>query len=113
MDETRIAFPWEQLPAVVEHPIADTVSAMQRDMAYMVRFTCIVVHSNCPELQITVNTVRGQIIPRGECKFTDGSKFELQDIGMPQIGVPEMTVQDLLAMISDIAILTMGLELVP
>jgi len=40
-----------------------------------------------------VNTRRGQIVPRGECKFTDGSKSELQDIGMPQPGMPTMTVQ--------------------
>lgn len=101
-------FPWEQLPAV---PIADTVTAMQRDMAYMVQFTGVLVQSNRPELEMLVNTRRGQIIPRGECKFKDGSTFELHDIGMPQVGAPELMVTELMAQIWDVA-RDLGLELV-
>lgn len=94
-------FPWEaQLPAV---PIEDTVKLIQQDFAYAVKCTAILVHSNRPELQIMVNTARGQIVPRGECKFTDGSKFELQDVGMPQPGLSMMTVQELMAYLWSIA----------
>jgi len=84
-------FPWE--PA----PVTETVAAMQRDMAYMVTHTAVLVHSNRPELQMLVNTARGQIVPRGQCKFTDGSTMELQDIGMPQVNAPTMTVNELMA----------------
>lgn len=100
-----MTYPWEQLPAVPE-PVktpAETITAMQRDMAYMVTHTAVMVHSKHAALQMLVNTPRGQIIPRGVCKFTDGSKLEFQDIGMPQPGAPEMTVRDLTARLWNIA----------
>lgn len=111
-----MTFPWDPpLPAVIEPaPIAQPLEpfqALQRDVAYMVTHTAIKVHSPHPELQILVNTVRGQIVPRNECKFTDGTGFELQDIGMPQPGdVPAMSVRELLARIWEVA-RELGLEL--
>ena len=114
-----MTFPWEQLPATVEAPQApatrsteDTVAALQRDFAYAVQYTAILVHSNQPALQMLVNTARGQIVPRGQCKFSDGSTMELQDLGMPQINAPQMTVQKLMARAWDIA-RELGLELMP
>ena len=103
-------FPWEaQLPAV---PVEDTVKLIQADLAYMVGFTAVTVHSNRREFEILVNTQRGQIVPRGECKFTDGSKFELQDIGMPQPKAPTMSVEKLMAYLWSVAT-DLKLELQP
>lgn len=105
-------YPWEQVPAAVtERTTEETVKLMQADLLYMTTHTSVVVHSSRPELEMLVNTPRGQIVPRGECKFTDGTTLEFQDIGMPQVGTKEMTVKDLVAMIFDVAVLTMGLEL--
>lgn len=112
------AWPWEapQLPTAVTAqppaPLDDTVRKMQRDMAYMVQMTAILVHSPHEALQMLVNTPRGQIIPRGECKFTDGTALEFQDIGMPQPGAPSMTVPELLARVWSVAS-EKGLELQP
>jgi hypothetical protein len=103
-DVTTQRFPWEPVP------IADTVALLQRDFAYAIQYTAVLVRSNRPELQMLVNTQRGQIVPHGECKFTDGSTFELQDLGMPQVGIFEMTVKDLLAKVWEAA-LNLGLEL--
>lgn len=110
-------FPWEQLPAVQDAPeppavrsTEETVSAMQRDLAYMVTHTAVLVHSNRPELAMLVNTPRGQIVPRGQCKFTNGSTIEFQDIGMPQPGAAVMTVSELMARVWGIA-REIGLEL--
>lgn len=112
-------YPWEQpeqlpapasaatLPAV---PVEDTVRLLQRDMAYMVTHTAVQVHSSHKALQILVNTARGQIIPHGECKLSDGTALELQDIGMPQPGAPAMTVAALLAQVWGV-VRSMGLEL--
>lgn len=100
-DVTR--FPWEQLPVASERTVEDTVKLLQKDFAYAIQFTAILVHSNRPEFHKLVNTRRGQIVPRGECRFTDGTKFELQDVGMPQPGAPEMTVRDLITELSSIA----------
>lgn len=112
-------FPWEteQLPAPVETAplpaeLGDTVAAMQRDMAYMVAYTAVRVHSSRPELAVTVNTLRGQIVPMNQCRFTDGTVFELQDIGMPQPNTPTMTVRDLLVQIWEVT-RELGLELQP
>ncbi len=104
MGEVTTRFPWEPLP------LADTVALLQRDFAYAVQHTAVLVRSNRPELQILVNTQRGQIVPRGECKFTDGSTFELQDLGMPQIGAQVMSVRDLVAKVWDIT-RELGLEI--
>lgn len=103
-------FPWEaQLPAV---PIEDTVAALQRDFAYAVQMTAVRVHSNDPELATTANVPRGEIVPRGVCKFTNGVTVEFHDIGMPQIDVPAMTMHELVAHIWATA-LVKGLEIVP
>lgn len=114
-----MTYPWETpaaLPAVVEtaapavRSTEDKVTAIQKDLAFIVAYTAVLVHSNQPGLAMLVNTERGQIIPRGECKFTDGSTFELQDIGAPQVGAPLMSVQELMARVWDIA-RDLGLEL--
>lgn len=91
-NELTTRFPWE--PAV--QTTEETVKLLQRDFTYAVMFTAVIVHSEHDGLKMCVNTRRGQIVPRGECKFSDGTKFELQDIGMCQPGAPEMTVEDLL-----------------
>lgn len=107
--ELKHAFPWE-LPAP---PISvqDTVAALQRDFAYAVANTAVVVHSNNPAFTFVANTKRGQIVPRGEVKFTDGTTIELQDIGMCQPGdVPYMTVQEIMSHIWAVAS-DRGLEL--
>jgi hypothetical protein len=101
-DLTKHRMPWE--PA----PIEETITAMQRDMTYMVKFTGVVVHSNRPELRMMINTERGQIVPRGEVRFTDGTTLELQDIGMPQVGAQLMTVEELTSRLAQI---TAGLGL--
>jgi hypothetical protein len=105
-----VILPWENLPVVqtsLEAPAvqstADTVALLQADMRYLVAHTAIKVHSNRPELQMIVNTQRGQIVPRGKCKFTDGSTVEFQDIGMPQVGCETMTVAELMARVWDAA----------
>lgn len=97
-----MTFPWEtDTPAV--RSTEDIVAAMQKDLQFMVAYTAVLVHSNQPALAMLVNTARGQIVPQGQCKFTDGSTLELQDIGMPQPGTPTMTVQELMARVWDIA----------
>lgn len=96
--ELTTRFPWE-LPAPVRS-VEDTVAALQRDFAYAVANTCIVVHSNNPAFTFVANTQRGQIVPCGEVKFSDGTTVELQDIGMCQPGdVPHMTVQEIMSRI--------------
>jgi len=112
-----MTFPWEQLPATQAEPeplavrtTEETVAAMQRDLGYMVTHTAVLVHSNRSELAMLVNTARGQIVPRGVCTFTDGSMFELQDIGMPQPNVSTMTVKDLVTHLWNVA-RELGLEL--
>lgn len=98
-------FPWE--PPTT----ADLIEALRRDFAYAVVNTCIVVHSSNPAFVFVANTQRGQIVPRGEVKFTDGTAVELQDVGMPQPKVPYMTVQEIMARIWELAS-ELGLELV-
>ncbi len=107
MGELTVRFPWE--PPTVQ----DTVAALQRDFAYAVANTCIVVHSNNPLFELTANTQRGQIIPRGQVKFSDGTWVELQDIGMCQPGkIPYMTVQEIMTHIWTLAS-NLGLEIKP
>ena len=96
--------PWEPVP------LDETVTLLQRDFAYAVQMTAILVHSNQPELRMCVNTPRGQIVPRGVGRFTDGSTMELQDLGMPQPGCPVMSVDELVAKVMDVA-RNLGLEL--
>lgn len=97
-------FPWEPVP------VAETIAALQRDFAYAVQATAVLVHSTRPELEMLVNTARGQIVPQGVCKFTDGSTVEFHDIGMPQVNAPYMTVRDLVVKVWDLA-RELGLEL--
>lgn len=90
-------FPWST-PA-----LSATVAALQRDFAYAVVHTAIVVHSNNPAFYFVANTKRGQVTPRGEVKFSDGTTVELQDIGMCQPNMPYMTVQEIMARIWELA----------
>jgi len=102
-------FPWEPAPP----PTTDeTVAKLQRDVLYMVTHTAVMVHSSRPELCMLVNTRRGQIIPRNEMKLKDGTTLEFQDIGMPQVGVSEMSVKDLLVHVLE-TMRSLGLELKP
>ena len=106
MIDTEELFPWDPPRRSVE----DTIALLQNDFAYAVANTAIVVHSNNPALVFTANTARGQLVPRGEVKFTDGTTVEFQDIGMPQINVPQMTVQAIAARVWSI-VAKLGLEL--
>lgn len=104
MGELVTRMPWEPVP------VAETVALLQRDFAYAVQCTSVTVHSNNPAFEMLVNTPRGQIVPRNECKFTDGTTVEFQDIGMPQPGAPFMSVKELIARVWDLA-RELGLEL--
>jgi len=109
-----VTYPWEQLPATTEPAqplaVADVVGLIQADLRFMTAYTAVQVHSTRPALEIVVNTPRGQIVPRGQSSFTDGTTIEFQDIGMPQPGAPVMTVKDLMAMVWEVAT-ELGLEL--
>lgn len=114
-----MTYPWEQLPAVTAEPsppvvmsTKETVAALQRDFAYAMTHTAVLVHSTRTELRMLVNTARGQIVPRGECKFTDGTTIEFQDIGMPQPNTDALTVAELVRYIYAKAS-ELGLELQP
>lgn len=96
---TDAPFPWESPPRSIE----DTIALLQSDFAYAVTHTAVVVHSNNPALVFTANTQRGQLIPRGEVKFLDGTTIELQDIGMPQVHAQYMTVQQIIARVWKLA----------
>lgn len=111
MSEVTKRFPWEPEPPSVR-TTEETVTAIQRDLAYMVTHTAVRVHSNRPELTIVVNTPRGQIIPMGEVKYRGGYTVELQDIGMPQPGAVEMKINELAAHVHATALFA-GLELEP
>lgn len=88
--------PWEvdEVPPP-ERSLADTVAAIQADIAFAVRYTSVLVRSPNEALRMIVNTERGQSLPVGTVTFTDGSTVEFQDVGMPQPNVPTMTVQEL------------------
>lgn len=109
MGELTTRFPWE-LPATPS--VENTVALLQRDFAYAVQFTAVLVHSKHPALQMLVNTRRGQIVPRGECRLSDGTTFEMQDVGMPQPNSPTMTVQELVIRVAG-AVRELGLEIAP
>lgn len=96
-------FPWEPVP------VEETVESLKRDFAYAVVFTAVKVHSKHEALQFVVNTRRGQIIPRGEGKLSDGSTVEFADLGMPQPKVETATVQELIQLVVTAA-REMGLE---
>lgn len=105
--DTEDLFPWNPPRRSVE----DTIELIQNDFAYAVANTCIVVHSNNPALAFIANTARGQLVPRGEVKFMDGTTIELQDIGMCQPNVPHLTVQQIMARVWSTAT-KLGLEIV-
>lgn len=105
---TTQRFPWEPAPIRATEEI---VAALQRDFAYAVAHTAIVVQSGNPSMVFTANTQRGQIVPHGQVKFSDGTTVELQDIGMCQPNVPYMTVQEIMTHIWALAS-ELGLELV-
>lgn len=107
-NELTVRFPWEP-PAALS--VDETVAALRRDFAYAVANTAVVVHSNNSAFTMTANTQRGQIVPRGEVKFQDGTTVELQDIGMCQPNVPYMTVREIMARIWEVAS-ELNLELV-
>ena len=99
-------FPWQSaVPSV-----ADDVAALKLDFAYAVANTAVTVHSDNPAFVMTANTRRGQIVPQGKVKFSDGTTVELQDIGMCQPNVPHMTVREIMARIWAVAT-ELGLEL--
>lgn len=99
-------FPWDPPRRSVE----DTVALLQNDFAYAVANTCVVVHSNNPAFAFIANTQRGQLVPRGEVKFTDGTTVELQDIGMCQPNTPYLSVQQIMSRIWKLAS-DLGLEI--
>lgn len=106
VNEVATRFPWE----VVPQPVEETLAALQRDIAYMVQYTAVLVRSSRAELRMLVNTERGQIVPRGECKFADGTTIEFQDLGMPQVNAPSATVDELVMRVLEVA-KGLGLEL--
>jgi len=93
-------------------PVEETVKALQQDMAFAIRYTCIIVHSNRAEFQMAFNVPRGELVPRNEGRFTDGTTVEMQDIGMPQPNTPISDVAKISQLIVDIAA-ALKLELVP
>ncbi len=100
-------FPWDP----PQRSTADAVALLQNDFAYAVANTCVVVHSNNPAFAFIANTQRGQLVPRGEVKLSDGTTVELQDIGMCQPNTPYMTVQQIMARLWKLAS-EQGLEIV-
>ena len=118
MTEKHALMPWEtpadegELQSLDDavRLLANTVNDIRRDIAFAVRHTAILVCSNNEALRMIVNTVRGQDMPPGGCTFTDGSEVTFRDIGMPQPGVPLMTLQELARAVADKA-LGMGLVL--
>jgi hypothetical protein len=98
MNEVTVhRMPWEIVP------VEETVAMLQRDFAYAVLRTAVMVRSTQPALRTVVNTLRGQIVPNGVGRFTDGTTVEFADIGMPQPGAPEMTVEQLVKRVADAA----------
>ncbi len=106
MNDTEI-FPWDP----PQRSTADTIALLQNDLAYAVANTAVVVHSNNPAFAFIANTQRGQLVPRGEVKLSDGTTVELQDIGMPQPNVPYATVQQIMSRLWKLAS-DSGLEIV-
>jgi hypothetical protein len=90
-------YPWEKHAlGVADAPsLEETVKALQANFTYAVKMTAVLVRSSDERLCLVVNTERGPNIPVGVCKFTDGTTVEMVDIGMPQPGIPSMTVDEL------------------
>jgi len=102
-----VTFPWKQS---AEHSLEDTVAALQRDFAFAVKHTAVLVRSSDERLRMIVNTPRGYNIPEGIGTFKDGTITELYDLGMPQPGAPVMTIDQLAKLVLDKAT-EIGLEL--
>lgn len=102
---TPFRLPWEApaAPAPATRSVEEIVANLQRDFEYATVTTSIIVHSNNPLFTMLANTRRGQLIPRGECKFTDGTTVELQDMGMCQPNVPYMSVQEIMDRVWELA----------
>lgn len=75
--------------------VANIVTALQKDFAFAVRHTSVLVRSTNEALRMVVNTERGQLMPPGAVTFTDSSTVEFQDVGMPQPGCPTMTLPEI------------------
>lgn len=107
--QPQAALPWAQ----PERPLAETVRALQADVSYMVKHTAVAVHVTGPhgaELSMYVNTPRGQLIPTGTGRLTQGHTVTFQDIGMPQPGLPAMSIAELAQALTEKAA-ALGLEL--
>lgn len=117
-----MTFPWEQkLPELTAQaeppakPVEDVVKALQADLRYMVTHTAVLVRATGPHeaaLGMLVNTARGQLIPAGVAKYSGGHTIQFQDLGMPQIGAPEMTIDKLVQCLFGVT-QQLGLELEP
>jgi hypothetical protein len=90
--------PWAQPgpPAVAD--VAEKLRRLQEDVGTIVTHTGVMVHATGPHaaaLSMLVNTRRGQLMPTGVARYTDGTTIQFQDIGMPQPGAPFMTLPEL------------------
>lgn len=110
MGEITIRMPWDAVPAV--RTVEDDVQSLKGDLAYIITHTSVLVHSKHTALQMLFNTARGQIIPRGECKLSDGSVVEFYDTGMPRPNAPALPVKDIIFKVLEI-VQTLGLEVMP
>jgi hypothetical protein len=111
--QAPLPMPWEQSAPPAAPDLEGTVKALQRDVGYMVTHTAVIVHATGPHaaaLGMLFNTRRGQLIPVGEAKYTDGHTIRFQDLGMPQPRAPEMTVQEAVRVLFDAA-QRLGLEI--
>jgi hypothetical protein len=92
-----MTMPWEQPDTPPEaDDLAETVRALQADLQFIVNHTAILVRSNNEALRMVFNTERGQSMPDPlKCTFRDGTTMEFQDISMPQPGVPEKTIKEI------------------
>lgn len=90
--------PYAQIAGAYTRKISkleETVRFLQRDFAFAVKMTSVLVRSTNEALRMVVNTERGQLMPPGAVTFTDGSTVEFQDVGMPQPGCPIMTLPEI------------------
>ena len=114
------SLPWAQpapsLPwAQPVRSIDETVRLLQADVSYMVKHTAVAVHVTGPhaaELSMYVNTPRGQLVPTGTGRLTQGHTVVFQDIGMPQPGLPFMSIKELAQALTQRAA-ALGLEIEP
>lgn len=111
--EPRALLPWEAPPAPAVRPLEDTVRLLQADMRFALGYTGVMVHATGPhgaELGMLVNMRRGQLVPKGEVRYSGGHVIEFQDIGMPQPNCPTMTLPELAGALQE-TVTRLGLEL--